>query len=79
MGQPWRMELPLGVVDPLFVGELCQELGLTVAEINHGRGALMSAWEISIFWPLFFGVKSRERERAQKAEEAASQRTLGGP
>ena len=57
------MQLPLGVVDPLFVHELAIELGMTVSEI----GDRMSARELCIEWPAYFTAKRRMAER--EAEE----------
>lgn len=64
------MELPPGVVDPLFMHELALELKMTVGELCYGRGTPMSLHELSVAWPAFFGVKreiaEREAERRKR-------------
>jgi hypothetical protein len=59
------MKLPLGVADPLFLGELALELKMPVGEL----GQRMSNYELNVFWPAFFA--SRRRQAA--AEEAKRQ------
>jgi hypothetical protein len=58
------MELPPGMVDPLFEHELALELGMPVGEL----GKRMSLHELTVRWPAFFSA--RERERKRKEQEA---------
>lgn len=58
------MELPPGIVDPLFLHELALELKMPVGEMCQR----MSAHELTVLWPAFFA--SRERERKRKEQEA---------
>jgi hypothetical protein len=63
------LRLPRGLaLDPISEHELAVELGMTVAELHHGRGVEMPLCELTRDWPLFWGVKNRERTRAQAAE-----------
>jgi hypothetical protein len=50
-------------VDPISLHELALELNMSIAEITHGRGAPMSAHELTVLWPAFFDDKHREAER----------------
>jgi hypothetical protein len=50
-------------VDPISLHELALELNMSIAEITHGRGAPMSAHELTVLWPAFFDYKHREAER----------------
>lgn len=52
------MQLPTGVVDPLFTAELARELKMSVTEL----GQRMSNWELSVFWPAYFASVERDRE-----------------
>lgn len=65
------MVLPPGVVDPLFLCELATELKMSVGEITHGRGTPMSAYELTILWPLFRQWKAKEAALAAADAEAA--------
>lgn len=47
------------MVDPLFLHELAIELGMTVGEI----GDRMSAHELTVLWPAYFGYRHREAKR----------------
>jgi hypothetical protein len=58
------------VIDPISLCELALELKMSVAEICYGRGATMSAHELTVTWPLYFAHK----ERMQKAEAAGRER-----
>ncbi len=53
------MELPPGVVDPMFAHELALELGMSVGEL----GQRMSARELTVAWPAFFAARQREQNR----------------
>lgn len=67
--RPSRHQLPWGVADPYFVGELCVLLGKTVLEI--GRDA--SNYELCVFWPTWLAERDRvERIKAAKAEQDAA-------
>jgi hypothetical protein len=57
MGRLGLMRLPLGVADPLFMGELALELGMPVGEM----GQRMSNYELNVFWPAYFQTKAKER------------------
>lgn len=72
MGKRGYMQLPPGVVDPLFLHELALELHMPVGEMC----SRMSVEELTVFWPLFFQYRQREAEREQEAQKQA-QRTLG--
>lgn len=75
MGQTWAWELPLGIPDPMFLGELALELGMPVGEI----GERMSAYELNVFWPIFFQTRHREREREAKRQQGPKGiKTMGG-
>ena len=63
MDQWWSMEVPPGAVDPMFLYELAEHLGMTVQQMTTGRPG-MSARELSVGWPIYF----RFKERAQKRE-----------
>jgi hypothetical protein len=66
------METRPGLTDPISQCELALEIGMTVGEINHGRGTPMSAHELTVVWPLFYAYQARERARQQA--EADKQR-----
>lgn len=53
------MELPTGVVSPIFLCQLALELHMPVGEL----GNRMSAHELCVVWPLFFDWRERDRER----------------
>lgn len=59
------MELPPGVVDPIFLCELALELGMPVGELTER----MSAHELSVTWPAFFRWRQRENERVARERE----------
>jgi hypothetical protein len=63
------MDLPLGVVDPLFLAELALEMNKSVRELTTGEPG-MSAHELCVFWPAFFEVRAEmrieEEERASR-------------
>jgi hypothetical protein len=69
-GKRGILQLPSGVVDPIFLHELALELKMPVGEMCER----MSAAELSRDWPLYFAYRSRE---AQRQEQNQSQRTLG--
>ena len=58
------MELPPGVVDPLFPHELALELGMPVGEL----GKRMSLHELTVEWPAFFRARARLREEDEKRQ-----------
>ena len=51
------------MVDPLFQSELALELGLTISEMEHGRGTPMSIYELTVWWPAYFAYKARQDQR----------------
>lgn len=53
------MQLPLGLVDPIFLCELALELGMPVGEMCDR----MSAHELAVVWPAFFRWREAEQER----------------
>jgi hypothetical protein len=59
------MELPLGVVDPIFLHELALELHMPVGEMCER----MSAHELCIAWPAYFEYRARQRRREQADAE----------
>lgn len=68
------MTLPRTVVDPIERHELALELGMTVAELMHGRGAPTPLRELTVEWPAFWAYRQREAERNETKQ---TQRTLG--
>lgn len=56
------MELPPGVVDPIFACQLALELHMPVGEL----GQRMSAHELSVVWPAYFNWRARAREREEE-------------
>ncbi len=60
------MELPPGVVDPMFLCELALELKMPVGEL----GDRMSAHELAVVWPAFFETRRRESEREREKQAA---------
>jgi hypothetical protein len=55
------MQLPAGVVDPLFLHELALELKMPVGEMCQR----MSAHELTVLWPEFFAYRNREQKRQE--------------
>lgn len=73
-GKRGLMQLPPGVVNPLFLHELALELKMPVGEMCQR----MSAHELCVLWPAFFAYRDRERERQQaRAEGTSRSRTFG--
>ena len=66
MAETGQLPLPRGMASPLDVHRLALRLGMTVAELKHGRGAPMSASEIAIDWPLYWQAESRIAARRAK-------------
>ena len=66
------MNLPPGMVDPLFLHELALELHMPVGEMCNR----MSAEELTVDWPLFFQYREREAQRQADAQNNAPA-TLG--
>jgi hypothetical protein len=64
------MRLPPGVVDPMFLGDLARELNMSIAEITHGRGTPMSAYELGVWWPNYFRAHSEEQRLINREQEA---------
>lgn len=62
------MQLPPGVVDPIYMYELAEHLHMTVAELCHGRGTPMSSHELSVGWPAYFAYKQRVADRNENVE-----------
>ena len=52
------MDLPLGVMDPLFTAHLALELKMPVGEL----GERMSQWELCVFWPSYYNHKAEMAE-----------------
>ena len=67
------MELPLGMVDPIFLCELALELHMPVGEI----GSRMSAHELSVMWPAYFAWRAVAQERERDRQEMKSGRRFG--
>jgi hypothetical protein len=67
------MELPPGLVDPIFMCELALELKMSVGEL----GFRMSAHELSVMWPAYFAWREREREREENRQDRRSMLTMG--
>jgi hypothetical protein len=61
MGRLGLMQLPPGVVDPLFLHELALELHMPVGEMCQR----MSAHELTVLWPEFFAYRRREQKRQE--------------
>lgn len=63
MGQRWKLQLPLGIADPIFMCELALEMGMPLGEL----GSRMSNHELTVIWPAYFAMKDREaaRERSE--------------
>lgn len=55
------MDLPPGVMDPLFLHELALELHMPVGEMCKR----MTAKELCVDWPLYFQYRDRERARQE--------------
>lgn len=55
------MELPPGVVDPIFLCQLALEMHMPVGEL----GQRMSAHELGVVWPAYFNWRERAREREE--------------
>lgn len=65
------------MLDPLSLCELALELGMSVSELEHGRGTPMSLHELTVVWPAYWAYKSREQERqaAEQEKQAKLQRS----
>ncbi len=68
----WRIP-PEWSVDPMFEHELCLELGMSKAELYHGRGAVMSLREL-YEWQLFFNTRGEIRAEQQREQAAEAER-----
>ncbi len=62
------MDLPPGMVDPLFLAEMALRFQMPVAELTHGRGTPMSAHELTVFWPAYFSHLARQAERQEEKQ-----------
>lgn len=67
------MKLPPGVMDPLFLHELALRLHMPVGEMCKR----MSAYELTVSWPLFLGYEEREAERREQAQTARPPAAFG--
>lgn len=47
----------------IFEHELALALGMSVAEIRHGRGAPMPISELAVAWPLFYRHQAEQAKR----------------
>jgi hypothetical protein len=65
LGRTWKMELPPGVADPLFLHELALELKMPVGEMCQR----MSAHELTVLWPAFFSSRERLRKHLEEKEQ----------
>lgn len=52
----------------MSVFQLCQELGMTKAELIHGRGARMTAHELCVEWPIYNRLSNELQSRLQELE-----------
>lgn len=57
------------MVDAIWPYELAESLHMSVAEVIHGRGTPMSAFEMCIGWPEYHAWKDREMERLEEKQE----------
>ena len=57
MGRWWKMPLPQGVSDPIFMFELAEHLHMPVGEL----GRRMSNHELTVLWPAYFASKARSQ------------------
>lgn len=58
----------------MFLCELALEMGMPVSEMC----SRMSAHELCVIWPAYYGVKRREAKREQDEQDMKSKRTFGG-
>ncbi len=49
--------------------QLCRELGMTKAELIHGRGARMSAHELCVEWPLYMRLEAELQQRQEQLRD----------
>ncbi len=69
----WR--IPRGLaVDPLFEAELCLALGMTRAELHHGRGTPTPLHEVTVYWPAYYTAKNRMDAQRAREQAAAEER-----
>ncbi len=61
-------------MDPISLCELAVQLGLTVSELEHGRGAPMSLQELTVIWPAYWAYQHRQQERDVKRAEAEQEK-----
>jgi hypothetical protein len=61
------------MVDPMFLYELAETLGMSVQQMTTGRPG-MSAHELAVGWPTYFKFKARAQERAQEDAKQRSRR-----
>jgi hypothetical protein len=67
----WAMDLPPGVVDPIYLCEMALKFHMSIAELCHGRGTPMSAHELCVVWPAYWNYQRNVADReAAKAEDA---------
>jgi hypothetical protein len=60
------LQLPPGVVDPIYMCELAERLHMTVGELCYGRGTPMSLHELAVVWPAFYQYQQDVKDRAEK-------------
>lgn len=64
-GYHWEMQLPPGVVDPIFMCEMAERFQMTIGELCYGRGTPMSLHELSVVWPAYFEYRQMLQDRAE--------------
>jgi hypothetical protein len=59
-------------VDPITECELALRMGMSLAELRHGRGTPMPLSELTVEWPLYEAYLNRQgaRDRADEARRA---------
>ncbi len=62
------------MLDPLTLCELALQLGLTVSEIEHGRGTPMTIHELTVMWPAYWAYKARDQEREIREQQDEERR-----
>lgn len=59
-----------GLIDDLFIHELCIELGMSRRQL----GESMDAHELTVLWPEYYASKERERVREEQKRESKGRR-----
>lgn len=70
----WLLPRSLSV-DPMFEAELCLALGMTRAELHHGRGTRTPLHEVTVFWPSYYASKGRIDAQRKREQDAEAERT----